>query len=78
MRPSSSSSTAPERWSGGAANAKPCSSWRTSISPAAHSCTTRSACLGVPPPTVSQAWQVPSVGWPANGSSRTGVKMRTR
>ena len=26
----------------------------------------------------SQAWQVPSVGWPANGSSRLGVKMRTR
>ena len=26
----------------------------------------------------SQAWHVPSVGWPAKGSSRTGVKMRTR
>ena len=26
----------------------------------------------------SQAWQVPSVGWPANGSSPPGVKMRTR
>ena len=30
------------------------------------------------PPASSQAWQVPSVGWPANGSSVTGVKMRTR
>jgi hypothetical protein len=26
----------------------------------------------------SQAWQLPSVGWPANGSSPPGVKMRTR
>ena len=26
----------------------------------------------------SQAWQVPSVGWPAKGSSATGVKIRTR
>ena len=26
----------------------------------------------------SQAWQLPSVGWPANGSSRAGVKIRTR
>ena len=26
----------------------------------------------------SQAWQVPSVGCPANGSSCAGVKMRTR
>ncbi len=24
------------------------------------------------------AWQLPSVGWPAKGSSRCGVKMRTR
>ena len=24
------------------------------------------------------AWQLPSVGWPANGSSVLGVKMRTR
>ena len=30
------------------------------------------------PPAANQPWQVPSVGWPANGSSRTGVKMRTR
>ena len=30
------------------------------------------------PPASSQAWQVPSVGWPANGSSASGVKIRTR
>ena len=29
------------------------------------------------PPAASQAWHVPSVGWPANGSSPSGVKMRT-
>ena len=26
----------------------------------------------------SQAWQLPSVGWPAKGNSPLGVKMRTR
>ena len=30
------------------------------------------------PPASSQAWHVPSVGWPANGSSPAGVKIRTR
>ena len=30
------------------------------------------------PPASSHAWQVPSVGWPANGSSWLGVKIRTR
>ena len=30
------------------------------------------------PPAASQAWQLPSVGWPAKGSSPPGVKMRTR
>ena len=30
------------------------------------------------PPASSQAWQLPSVGWPANCSSPPGVKMRTR
>ena len=29
------------------------------------------------PPASSHAWQVPRVGWPANGSSRLGVKIRT-
>ena len=29
------------------------------------------------PPASSQAWQVPRVGWPANGSSVAVVKMRT-
>ena len=28
------------------------------------------------PPARSQAWQVPSVGWPAKGNSRAGQKMR--
>jgi hypothetical protein len=30
------------------------------------------------PPAASQAQQLPSVGWPAKGSSPKGVKMRTR
>ena len=30
------------------------------------------------PPRSRHAWQLPSVGWPANGSSPPGVKMRTR
>ena len=30
------------------------------------------------PPAASQAWQLPSVGCPANGSSPSGVKMRTK
>ena len=33
--------------------------------------------LGVPPDW-SQTWHEPSVGWPANGNSPPGVKMRTR
>ena len=37
-------------------------------SPAPHSCTIASAPRGAPPCS-SQAWQVPSVGCPANGSS---------
>ena len=70
------SSTGPERSSGGAANASPASVRRTRTSPAPHSCTTilRRAVA----PASSQAWQVPSVGCPANGSSTAGVKMRTR
>ena len=42
------------------------------------SCTITSSRFGAPPPSVSQAWHVPSVGCPAKGSSSTGVKMRTR
>lgn len=42
----------------------------------AHSCTMCPACCGCPP-CASQAWQVPSVGCPANGISAAGVKMRT-
>ena len=66
-------STGPFRISGGAANASPSGVRRTGTRPAAHSCTMVSCSR---PP--SHAWQVPSVGWPANGSSATGVKMRTR
>ena len=47
------------------------------IRPLAHSCTMRVGSWGVPP-WASQAWQVPRVGWPANGISAAGVKMRTR
>ena len=73
-----SSSTGPERTRGGAAKKPyPSSRTRIGINPAAHSCTACSASSGVPPAS-RQACQVPSVGWPANGSSRTGVKMRTR
>jgi hypothetical protein len=46
------------------------------ISPAVQSCTMMSP-FGVPP-AASQAWQAPSVGWPAKASSLRGVKMRTR
>ena len=69
------SSTGPVRISGGAANASPSGG-------AAHRHEARGALLhdGVAARRrpASQAWQVPSVGWPANGSSATGVKMRTR
>ena len=74
---SSASATGPERISGGAANASPASVRRIGTSPAPHSCTIRSSARGVPPAS-SQAWQVPSVGCPANGSSTSGVKIRTR
>jgi hypothetical protein len=76
MRSTRGSSTEPERTIGGAANARPSAVRRSGTSPAAHSCTISSA-VGEPPAD-SQAWQVPSVGWPANGSSFTGVKIRTR
>ncbi len=74
-RAASASSTGPSRSSGGAANARPASVRRIVISPASHSWVNRSAPL---PVSSAQAWQVPSVGWPANGSSATGVKIRTR
>ena len=75
ISPTSASSTGPERISGGAANASPAAVRRTVTSPAPHSWTTISRRRRGRP---SQAWQVPSVGCPANGSSATGVKMRTR
>ena len=66
----------PLRRSGGAANASRAPSRRMRTRPTPHCCT-----ISPPrgwPPAASQAWQLPSVGWPANGSSRAGVKMRTR
>ena len=71
------SSTGPLRTSGGAANARPASVGRTVTSPAWHSCTMPPGSAGRPPAS-SQAWQVPRVGCPANGSSLDGVKIRTR
>jgi hypothetical protein len=77
MCSTSDSSTGPERSSGGAAKASPSAVRRTGISPAAHSCTTTPAPDPMWP-SASQAWQVPRVGCPAKGSSRAGVKIRTR
>jgi hypothetical protein len=77
IRPASGSSTGPDRTSGGAASASPASVGRIWIRPAPHSCTYVSGLAG-PPPASSQAWQVPSVGCPANGNSAAGVKIRTR
>ena len=57
--------------SGGAANASRVPSRRTRTRPTPHCCTTSPAARGRPP-AASQAWQLPSVGWPANGSSRAG------
>ena len=69
--------TGPDRSSGGAANA----SRGSPAAPAPGRRRTpgrrRRRRRGAPPAS-SQAWHVPSVGWPANGSSRLGVKMRTR
>ena len=78
-RSATGSSTGPLRTCGGAANARP--AWpgacRTVTSPAWHSCTIAPGLAGRPPAS-SQAWQVPRVGCPANGSSTVGVKIRTR
>ena len=64
------------RLKGGAVNARRALLLLMVTKPTAHSCTTTPACLGAPP-ALSHASQVPSVGWPANGSSPPGVKMRT-
>ncbi len=77
MCSSSDSSTLPARSNGGAANASPSAVGRMLINPAAHSWMITSAELG-DAPVESHAWQVPRVGCPANGSSATGVKIRTR
>jgi hypothetical protein len=77
MRASSVSSTGPVRRNGGAAKAR-----RAALAADVHQ--TDAALLHHHtrwrdwPPAASQAWQLPSVGWPANGSSPPGVKMRTR
>ena len=67
----------PRSWSGGAANARRplAASRRMGTRPTPHSWTIRSP-LGTPP-AASHACAEPSVGWPANGSSRPGQKMRT-
>ena len=77
MRATSAGSSSPRRRSGGAAKARRARSRRMRTSPTPHSCTTRPARRGCPPAS-SQAWQLPSVGCPAKGSSPPGVKMRTR
>ena len=75
---SSGSSTGPERISGGALKASwPCGDLRIGTRPTPHSWMITS-CLAGGPPASSQACAEPSVGWPANGSSRSGVKIRTR
>ena len=56
------------RTCGGAANASRSPSSRTVISPAPHSCTVTPGCFDTPP-SERHAQHVPSVGWPANGSS---------
>ena len=76
MCAASGSSTGPDRISGGAAKASPAGTRRISTRPAPHSWTNTSGRAGFPPAS-SHAWQVPSVGWPAKGSSRLGVKIRT-
>ena len=76
-RAASAASTGPERVSGGAANRSRRSSRRTSTSPAAHCWTTTPSDAGTPPAS-SQACALPSVGWPAKGSSPPVVQMRTR
>ena len=73
----SSGSTGPSRRSGGAAKASRAPSRRTRTRPIAHSWTT-SPGFFASPPLARKAWALPSVGWPANGNSPLGVKMRTR
>ena len=71
------SSTAPLRKSGGAANANRGGLRRIGTKPAPHSCTTRCESRGRFPAS-SHAAQLPKVGCPANGISRSSVKMRAR
>ena len=61
----------------GAANAIAPSDTRSRTSPAAHSCTSTPESRGTPP-DASHACALPSVGCPAKGSSRRGVKIRSR
>lgn len=68
---------APERINGGAAKHSRPPSRRMLTKPAPHSWMISASLRGVPP-AVSQAWQLPSVGCPANGISRSSVNIRTR
>ena len=73
----SSSDTAPERSSGGAAKASRSPRPYPHQARPPHSCTTSPGAAGTPPAS-SQAWAQPRVGWPANGSSPPGVQIRSR
>ena len=64
-------STGPLRRSGGAAKASRAPSRRMRTRPTPHCCTI-SLARAAGRRAASQAWQLPSVGWPANGSSRAG------
>ena len=75
-RSATASSTGPLRTSGGAANARP-RAGPPHRDQAGLAFLHDGARVGGRPPASSQAWQVPSVGCPANGSSRAGVKIRT-
>ena len=46
--------------------------------PTLSSSTTTASCSPSPKRSSARQTAVPTVGWPANGSSRAGVKMRTR
>ncbi len=72
----SSGDGAPERIKGGAAKESRSPSRRITTRPAPHSWTISFAFFGRFP-AASQAWQLPSVGWPANGISLSSVNILT-
>ncbi|MPN38897.1 hypothetical protein SDC9_186422 [bioreactor metagenome] len=73
---SSSSEISWESSEGASKNRAPCALQPIAIRPFLHSCSTCSGLRGCPP-WASQAWQLPSVGWPAKASSPAGVKIRS-